>query len=412
MSAPRRVVIIGAGQAAAVAARALRRRGFDGSVTIAGDEPHRPYQRPPLSKELLAGETARGLYLLPEEWCEASGVRLLPGQRVRRVDAAAASVELDGGTRLPADAVLIATGGRPRRLALRPGAPGAERVHYLRTLDDALRLREQLRPGNRVIVVGAGFIGAEVAAAARRKGAEVTVIEAQQVPLHSLLGREVGAACAELHRANGVRLRLGAAVESVAPSRDGVVVTAGGERVEGDLAVIGIGMVPNDEVAACSGITTGNGIVVDEYCRTSLPNVYAAGDVANHYHPLYGAHVRAEHFDNASRQAAAAAASMLGRGAPYDEPHWFWSDQFDVSLQYAGHAARWDEVVVRGSLQELDFCAFYLRDGLVRAAFGAGRGGEVALARELIAQRRVVGAGALADEDADLSGLVTAGEHA
>lgn len=412
MSAVRRIVAIGAGQAAAVAARTLRRHGFDGTIEIVGTEPHRPYQRPPLSKEFLTDGTDGDLYLLPEEWCEASAVRLLPGQQALRIDATTASVELADGTRLSADSVLIATGGRPRRLAVSDGTAPPERIHYLRTLDDALRLREQLRPGIRVIVVGAGFIGAEVAAAALGKGAAVTAVEAQQVPLLSLLGREVGAACAELYRTNGVELHLGTAVESVTQTSDGVVVTTPAGRIEGDLVVVGIGIEPNDGIAARSGIATGNGVIVDEYCRTSLPNVYAAGDVANHYHPLYGTHVRAEHSDNASRQAAAAAASMLGRGRPYDEPHWFWSDQFDVSLQYAGHAPEWDEIVVRGSLAELDFCVFYLRGGMVRAAFGCDRGGDVALARELIAGRRRIGTAELAADDVDLAELASAGEYA
>lgn len=412
MNAPRAIVLLGAGQAAAVAARALRRRGFDGTIDIVGSERHRPYQRPPLSKEFLTEGDDSGLYLLTEEWCAANSVRLLPGQPAVRIDALAAAVELSGGTRLPADAVLIATGGRSRRLPLPEGAAPPDRIHYLRTIDDAERLRAQLGPGRRLIVVGAGFIGAEVATAARASGAAVTVVEAAQAPLLPLLGREVGAACAELYRANGVELRLGTAVESVTQAGAGVVVSTDTERIEGDLAVIGIGTIPNDAVATRSGIVTSDGVVVDEYCRTSLPNVYAAGDVANHYHPLYGAHVRVEHFDNASRQATAAAASMLGGGTPYEQPHWFWSDQFDVSLQYAGHARRWDEVVVRGSLAELDFCAFYLVDGMVRAAFGCDRGGDVALARELIAARHVIDAAVLADDDVDLAELTSAGEFA
>lgn len=412
MTAPRRIVLLGAGQAAAVAARTLRRRGFDGPIDIVGSERHRPYQRPPLSKEFLTEGDDSGLYLLTEDWCAANGVRLRPGQPAVRIDAAAAAVELADGTRLPADAVLIATGGRPRRLPLPEGPVPADRIHYLRTIDDAERLRAQLGPGSHLIVVGAGFIGAEVATAARAGGAAVTVVEAAQAPLLPLLGREVGAACAELYRANGVELRLGAPVESVTQAGAGVLVTTGRERIEGDLAVVGIGTLPNDDVAARSGIATRDGVVVDEYCRTSLPNVYAAGDVANHYHPLYGTHVRVEHFDNASRQGAVAAASMLGGGTPYNQPHWFWSDQFDVSLQYAGHARRWDEVVVRGLLAERDFCAFYLLDGIVRAAFGCDRGGDVALARELIAGHRVVDAAALADDDVDLAELTSAGEFA
>lgn len=407
-----RIVMIGAGQAAAVAARTLRRRGFDGAIEIVGSEAHRPYQRPPLSKEFLADGSSEGLYLLPEDWCEANNVRLRLGQPAQRIDTSAGAVELADGTLLPADSVLIATGGSPRRLAAHGDGMDSERIHYLRTLDDALRLREHLRPGTRVIVIGAGFVGAEVAATARGKGAAITLIEAQEVPLRLLLGRKVGAACAELHRAHGIELRLGAPVESVSPTSAGIAVMTRDERIEGDLLVVGIGIEPNADVAARSGITTGNGVVVDEYCRTSSPNVYAAGDVANHYHPVYGTRVRVEHFDNASRQAAAAAASMLGRDTPYDQPHWFWSDQYDVSMQYAGHAPEWDEVVVRGSLEHLDFCAFYLRGGTVRAAFGIDRGSDVALARELIAQRRVIETATLADDDVDLAELAGVGEYA
>lgn len=408
MSPARRFVLIGAGQASAVAARTLRRRGFDGVIEIIGAEPHRPYQRPPLSKEFLSDGTEDDLYLLPQTWCDANDIRLRLGTTVARIDAAGGAVELTDGTSVPADAVLIATGGRPRRLS----AAAGDRVHYLRTLDDARRLRAQLVPGARVIVIGAGFIGAEVAAAARGKGADVTVLEVQDVPLGSLLGPQAGQACARLHRANGVDLRLGTAVESVEQAGAGVVVTAGGERIEGDLVVAGIGIEPAVDVAARSGIVTGNGIMVDEFCQTSQQRVYAAGDVANHYHPLYGTRVRAEHFENASRQAAAAAGAMLGRAVPYDQPHWFWSDQYDVSLQYAGYAPDWDDIVIRGSLTDLDFCVFYLRGGVVRAAFGIGRGTDVALAREFIAQRRVIETAMLADDDVDLAELAGAGEYA
>jgi 3-phenylpropionate/trans-cinnamate dioxygenase ferredoxin reductase subunit len=411
VNAVTRVAVVGAGQAAAVAARTLRRRGFDGVIEIIGAETHPPYQRPPLSKEFLAEGDRDGdgndgtdsdLFLLPDAWCAANDVRLRLGQEAARIDSAAGAVELADGQRVPADAVLLATGGRPRRLA----ADGP-RVHYLRTLDDALRLRARLVPGARVIVAGAGFIGAEVAAAARGRGAEVTVIEPRLAPLLPLLGTRVGAACAQLHRAHGTRLRLGAAVESVEESDSAVVVTAGGERTAGDVLVAGIGIVPNDEVAARSGIAVADGVVTDEYCRTSVPNVFAAGDVARHFHPLFGERIRAEHFDSASRQAAVAADAILGGTRAYDDPYWFWSDQYDVSLQYAGHAAGSDEIVIRGSLDDLDFCAFYLREGVLRGAFGIERGGEVAAARELIGQRRAVPASALADEDTDLAELAS-----
>lgn len=408
MSPARRYVLIGAGQASAVAARTLRRRGFDGVIEIIGAEPHRPYQRPPLSKEFLADGAEDDLYLLAPAWCDANDVRLRLGTTATRIDAAAGTVELTDGAGVPADAVLIATGGRPRRLS---GAVG-DRVHYLRTLEDARRLRARLVPGARVIVIGAGFIGAEVAAAARGQGADVIVVEVQQEPLGSLLGRRAGQACARLHRANGVELRLGTAVESVQQAGDSVLVTAGGDRIEGDLVVAGIGIEPAVAVADRSGIATGNGILVDEFCQTSQPRVYAAGDVANHYHPLYGTRVRAEHFENASRQAAAAAGVMLGHAVPYDQPHWFWSDQYDVSLQYAGYAPDWDDIVIRGSVDDLDFCAFYLTGGVLRAAFGIDRGTDVALARELIAQRRVIETATLADDDVDLAELASAGEYA
>ncbi len=388
-------VIIGAGQAAAVAARTLRRRGFDGRIEIVGDEPDRPYQRPPLSKEYLASGDDDGLFLLAEQWCASNDVHLRLGVTATQVRGG--EVELADGAHIAADAVLIATGGSPRQL------PGAEGVCHLRTVRDADRLRAALRPGLRLIVIGAGFIGAEVAATARGRGADVTLIEALDVPLQRVLGREMGAVCARLHRDNGVDLRLGETVESV---RDGVVVTSGG-RVEGDLVVVGVGITPNVDVARRSGIAVDNGILVDEYCRTNLPNVFAAGDVANHLHPLFGERIRVEHFDNANRQAAAAANNMLGRNTMFDDPHWFWSDQYDVNLQYAGHASSWDELVVRGSIDDLDFVAFYLRDKVIRAAFGVDRGGDVIAAKELITTRRSVDADTLLDEDVDLAELAT-----
>lgn len=399
------VATIGAGQAAAVAVRTMRRAGFDGRIEMIGDEPDRPYQRPPLSKEYLASGDDEGLFLLPERWCEENDVRLRLGQPAVRISPADAGVELADGTLVAADAVLIATGGRPRRL---PAAAG-ERICYLRTIADSDRLRSHLRPGARLIVVGGGFIGSEVAATAQGLGCQVTVVEALAAPLLPVLGPVVGAACARLHQAHGVDLRLAESVAEVSESAAGVVVTTGsGARIEGDVLVAGIGCQPNVEVAARSGLAVGNGVIVDEHCRTSIPNVLAAGDIANHWHPLFGERMRVEHFDNASKQAAAAARSLLGRGGPYADPHWFWSDQYDVNLQYAGHANGADELVVRGSLDDLDFCAFYLRDGLLRAAFGVDRGAEVMAAKELIAGQVRVPAGVLADEDADLAELAEA----
>lgn len=400
MSDLKNVVLVGAGQASAVAARTLRRRGYDGTITVVGDEPHPPYQRPPLSKEYLIDGEADDLYLLAEEWCAAQRIELILGRPVRRVSPGEAGVELADGRVLPADAVLLATGGRPRRLA-----SDSDRVTYLRTKDDADRLRAQLVPGARVVVIGAGFIGSEVAAGARRRGADVTVVETLSVPLQRVLGAEVGAACAHLHRAHGVTLRLGESVVSVVDASDCAVVTTSGARLEADVVVVGIGIEPNVDVARASGLAVDNGVLVDAHCRTSNPGVFAAGDVANHDHPLFGERLRVEHFDNANRQAAAAANAMLGRGTPFADPHWFWSDQYDVNLQHTGHAPTWDELVIRGRVDELDFAAFYLRGGVVRAAFGMDRGADVVVAKELIAGRVSVDAATLRDEDVDLAEL-------
>ena len=394
--------IIGAGQTAAVAARTLRRRGFDGRIEIIGAEPHPPYQRPPLTKEYLAGGDGEDLFLLDEQWCAANDVNLHLGRRAVRVRPADFAVDLADGSQIRADKVLIATGGAARKL---PGVRG-ERVHYLRTLDDANRLRELIGPGTRLIVIGAGFIGSEVAATAHGKGAEVTVIDTLDAPMQRILGRELGTVCAHIHRSNGVQVRLGEPVESVVEHADAVIVRTDEARLEGDLVVVGVGITPNVEVAQQSGVTVDNGVLVDEYCRTNVPNIFAAGDIANHYHPLFDELIRVEHFDNATKQAAAAANNMLGNATIFDDPHWFWSDQYDLNIQHTGHARTWDELVIRGSIDELDFCAFYLRDGRIRAAFAVDRGSDVALAKELIASRVQVDARQLKDEDIDLGEML------
>lgn len=397
----RAIAIIGAGQTAAVAARTLRRRGYDGTIEIIGAECHRPYQRPPLSKEYLTGGDDEDLYLLSEQWCDDKEVNLRLGVAASAIRPAAGAVELANGHKVRADSVLIATGGRPREL---PGISGG-RIHYLRTIEDSDRLRENLQPGSRLVVIGSGFIGSEVAAAARARGVEVAIVEAANVPMAGLLGTRVGGTCADIHRQNGVKLRLGETVHTASETSTGVVVTTSGGLVEGDAAVIGVGMTPNVRVAERSGIAVADGVLVDQYCRTSMPNVFAAGDVANHDHPLFGERIRVEHFDNANRQARAAVDVMLGRGGPFDDPHWFWSDQYDKNLQYVGHARSSDELVVRGSTTELDFTAFYLRDGAVRGAFAVDRGTDIMSARELVATGAPVDATALADEDTDLAEL-------
>ncbi len=399
---PRRIVLIGAGQASAVAARTLRRRGYDGHLLLVGDETDRPYQRPPLSKEYLSEADDSGLYLLPESWTQAQDVEVRTGVRALKVSAAAGEVLLDDGTSLAADRVLVATGGRARRL---PDTQG-DRIHYLRTRADADRLRRRFLPGSRVLVIGAGFVGAEVASTAVTKGARVTVLEAAPVPLSRVLGEELGAACARLHRRAGVDLRVGTTVEQVRQVGDEVVVDTSAGTFTADSVVVGVGMVPNDELARDSGIVTGDGIHVDERCRTSVENVFAAGDVASALHPHHRTRVRVEHFDNASKQGAVAAHNMLGLEKVHDEPHWFWSDQYGANLQQVGHGSAGDDLVVRGDLDGEDWSAFFLREGIVAGAFAVNRAEDIMVARELITFRAEVSRDLLADTDTDLTEIV------
>lgn len=401
---PDSIVVVGAGQTAAVAARTLRRNGFGGRIVLAGEERHAPYQRPPLTKEFLAGSEERAdLCVLTEEWCAANGVELRLGAAVRRIDAAGGAAELEDGTRLDADTFLLATGARARRL---PGLDG-ERVVHLRTLEDAEKLRAHIRPGARVVIIGAGFIGSEVASTVRAAGADAVVLEQGKVPLERALGARMGEICGSIQRDAGVELHTGEAVASFRETARGVSVsTAGGLQVEGDVVVVAVGAVPDTGVAERSGLAVSNGVLVDEHCRTDVPGVYAAGDVANQQHPLYGRLVRVEHFDNASRQAMTAAKNMLGHATVHDDPHWFWSDQFDLNLQQCGHTDGTDQLVIRGSVDDADFTAFYLAEGVVRAAFAIERGGDVLAAKELIAGRCSPDPEALRDEDVDLLDLL------
>jgi 3-phenylpropionate/trans-cinnamate dioxygenase ferredoxin reductase subunit len=394
----RTFVLVGGGQVASVAARTLRRRGYDGHIVVVGDEPHRPYQRPPLSKEYLAAGDDSGLVLLPEEWTEANDVQVRTGVRALKVSAADGAVLLDDGSSISADAVLLGTGARARRL---PGVDG-DRVFHLRSRDEADALRDALVPNARVVMVGGGFIGGEVASTAVDRGARVTVLEAGPVPLAMAIGPRLGAACARLQQDAGVDVRVDTAVQGV--TRDGgrlVVATSRGD-LEADVVVVGVGAVPNIELAVDSGLDVDGGVLVDERCRTSQDRVFAAGDVARHLHPGLGRRVRVEHFDNASRQAAVAARSMLGEDAVYDEPHWFWSDQFGHNLQHVGHAHPDDRMVVRGDLADDTWTAFFLAGDRVTAAFAVDAGEEIAVARELITSGVSIPDAVLRDRDADL----------
>jgi 3-phenylpropionate/trans-cinnamate dioxygenase ferredoxin reductase component len=405
----RPIVIIGGGLAGGNAAATLRDEGFTGPVVLISREPGVPFGRPPLSKTYLRSEeTLDGWYVRPAGWYADHDVERRSGPTVTAVDPAAHTITLDSGEELSYSKVLIATGGRNRRLDI-AGAdlPG---LHYLRTVAECDAIKRAAVPGRRAVVVGMGFIGCEVAASLTQLGVQVTTAFPGQVPLETVLGGEVGAVVGAFHQAHGVDLRPGTRVAAFeGTGRLEAVVTAAGQRIPCDFAVAGIGIEPDFPGVA---VAQQNGILTDELCRASEPDVYAAGDVANHLHPLFG-RIRVEHYNNAEKQGAAAARSMLGSTAPYDYVHTFWSDQYEHKIEYVGHVSKWDEFVVRGSLAEGKLIGFYLVDGVVRAAVGLDRGGdpELDLDGEMAACARLVAAqarpapGVLADERTDLRAL-------
>ena len=342
--------IVGAGLAGARAAETLRAEGFDGRVVLFGAEAHLPYERPALSKGYLQG-TAEAPFVHPAEWYAQQDVDLRLGTRVTALDPAAHEVETADGDRLRYTKLLLTTGSSVRRLA---------DAVTLRTLDDSDRLRAALRPGARVVIVGAGWIGLEVAAAARVAGAEVTVLEQAPAPLLAALGPEMAAVFARLHVEHGVDLRCGVTVRAV--RSDAVLLDD--ETIPADLVVAGIGVTPDVDLARAAGLAVDNGVVVDEHLRSSAPDVWAAGDVANAYHPFAGRHVRVEHWANALHQPVVAAQAMSGKDAVYDRLPYFFTDQYDLGMEYTGFGG--GEVVVRGD--EREFVAFWLRDGRLTAA--------------------------------------------
>ncbi len=398
-------VIVGANLTGGAAATTLRQEGFDGRLVLIGAEPHLPYERPPLSKGYLRGEEDREkAFLHPDSWYADNEVELRLGTRATRIDTAERAVDLVDGERIPFDRVLVATGGRTRRIDV-PGAD-LEGIHELRVLEDADGIRAEAGPGRKAVIVGAGFIGSEVSASLRTMGVDVEVVEMGAAPLLRVLGPEIAAVYEGVHRDHGVRFHFGEGlVRFEGNGRVGAVVTDHGTRIECDFVVVGVGIGPATDVVDGTDIAVDNGVIVDERCRTNVEGVFAAGDVANHFHPVFGRHLRVEHWDNALKQGAAAALNMLDRDVSFDDPHWFWSDQYDHNLQYMGHAIRWDQVVVRGSLEERRFVAFYVNGGLVDGVVGLDRGREVRRSGGLIKARRPVDPELLADEDVDLRTL-------
>ena len=332
-----------------------------------GTEPDRPYERPPLSKDYLRGESEReAAHVHPAAFYDERDIDLRTGTTVAALDLAAREVELEGGERVAFGKLLLATGAEPRRLPV-PGAD-LDGVRYLRDFRDCDALRAAFEDAGRLAVIGAGWIGSEVAASARQMGLEVTLIERLAVPLETVLGRELGEIYADIHRDHGVELLMESAVEAIeGDGRAERVRLAGGRTVDCDLVLAGIGVVPRTALAEAAGLDVDDGVVTDERLRTSADGVYAAGDLAAAWHPLLERRLRVEHWHNALEQGPAAARAMLGGDEPYDRIPYFFSDQYDVGMEYAGHATEWDEVVFRGDTAAREFIAFWLRDGRVLA---------------------------------------------
>jgi 3-phenylpropionate/trans-cinnamate dioxygenase ferredoxin reductase subunit len=397
-------VLIGGGLAGAKAAETLRAEGFDGRVVLVAEEPEAPYERPPLSKGYLLGSEEREKARVHEPgWYETHDVDLRTGVRAVRLDAAGHRVELATGEELAYDRLLLATGSSARRLPV-PGA-GLDGVRYLRTLADADRLKADLADGGRqLVIVGAGWIGLEVAAAARSHGNAVTVVEPQPTPLHAVLGQRMGEVFARLHRQHGVDLFTDTTVREIrgADGRVASVVTDRHAGLPADLVVVGIGALPNTQVAAAAGLEVDNGVVTDHALRASAPDVFAAGDVAASFHPLYGRHVRVEHWANALHGGPAAARSMLGQDVTYDRVPYFYTDQYDLGMEYSGLGGPGDTVVCRGDPDDGAFIAFWMADGRVTAGMNVNVWDVTAPIQQLIRLRREVQAARLADPDTAL----------
>lgn len=398
-------VIVGGGLAAGKAAEALREHGHDGPLVIIGDEREKPYIRPPLSKGYLLGKEERdSIFVHPDDWYGEHDVDLLLNTRARAVDRSARIVELDDGRQVPYTKLLLATGSSPRRLSV-PGAD-LDNVLYLRRVGDSERLKSAFRAGARIVVIGAGWIGLETAAAARTAGAEVTVLEHSELPLLKVLGREAAEVFAALHADHGVNLLPTVQVESLTGTDgrvDGVRL-ADGRHLAADAVVVGVGITPNVELAQEAGLEVRNGIVTDEHLRTSVADIHATGDVANAYHPLLGRHLRVEHWANALRQPEVAALSMLGKDAVYDRLPYFYTDQYDLGMEYTGYTepGGYDRVVFRGEPSERRFISFWMAGNRVLAGMSVNVWDAIDPIRSLITSGADLDDRLLADPDVPL----------
>lgn len=398
-------VIVGASLTGAKAAEELRERGFDGRVILLGDEPARPYERPPLSKDFLRGEADGKPFVHDEDFYGKSNIDLRTGVTVTSIDPLGSTVTVDGSETIGYDRLLIATGAEPRKLDL-PGAD-LEGIVYLRTVGDSESLGKKFGEGVRVVVVGAGWIGSEVAASARQMGCEVTMIAPESAPLERVLGPELGKVYRDAHEDQGVRFLAGTGVTEFlgTGSVDGVM-TDSNERIEADLVVVGAGVLPRTALAEAARIPTDNGILVGASLETEAPGIFAAGDVANAMHPFYNQRIRVEHWANARRQGVAAARSMLGEPVEFDEIPYFFSDQYDIGMEYVGYAPESDSIVYRGDVDGREFISFWMKDGKVAAGMNVNVWDVSEAISDLIKSGSVVDQARLADPEADLESLI------
>jgi 3-phenylpropionate/trans-cinnamate dioxygenase ferredoxin reductase subunit len=402
-------VIAGASLAGAKAAEALRAEGFDGQVILIGEEAERPYERPPLSKDYMLGKADREtIYVHPEQWYAEHDVDLRLGVTVTGVDPGSHRVSLADGTSLGYTKLLLATGSSPRRLPI----PGTDQdgVLYLRSVQDSDRIKETFGTAARIAVIGGGWIGLETAAAARAAGVEVTVLEASELPLLRVLGRQVAQIFADLHRKHGVDLRANVGIREITGQNGTAtgVRLADGSTVQADAVIVGVGITPNSDLAAAAGLDTDNGIRVDAQLRSSDPDIYAAGDVANALHPLLGKHIRVEHWANALNQPQVAAKAMLGQDAVYDLVPYFFTDQYDLGMEYSGYVGpdSYREVVFRGRPDQGEYIAFWLgHEGQVLAGMNVNIWDVNDAIQDLVRSGRPVDPGALADTATPLKSL-------
>ena len=397
------MVIIGAGHAAGQAAASLRQEKYEGSITIIGDEPHVPYQRPPLSKQYLSGEQAIDrVYLRPQKFYEDKNIDLKLGVSATAIDRAAKTVQLDNGEQIAYDKLIISTGSRPRKLNIE-GSDLAG-IHYLRTIADVDAIRAEMKPKRNLVIVGGGYIGLEVASVGIDQGLNVHVLEMEERILQRVTTAEMSAYYHNLHTGRGVQIHTGTTVSGFAGDQHVQQVLCGDQAFDADLVVVGIGIIPNVELAQDAGLTCDNGIVVDEHCRTSDPDIFAAGDCTNHPNPLLDRRLRLESVPNAMEQARVCAANMLGGDKTYAAIPWFWSDQYELKLQMVGFSADGDQQVVRGNMAENQFAVFYLNEGRVVAADAVNSPKEFMICKQLIGVE--VDPARLADPETDLKTLL------